>query len=388
MLNVVITVENTTSGYHFLGLVFNNQGNPISNAKVTVIYPNSTKTLFTNSSGYFSFYGKPIKIIIAHNGQQKSISLLSYHSYVSVLEFYNCLVLGYALIIGYNGKTAKVIIFISNITLYFYKRATSIGFPPTKNIVLANVTIGQSMRIFKVTIPKGISFVYAVYKINGGYSSEGAPFNLIPLIEVNFLEFIGAFTSYYFSLAFIFLFIYIAYQMFGKLKERGLPLLLARPITRGELYFTRYFSGVLAIFVATAIFTLATSLTAMTLFKFIPSVIIPALLAYSFFNIVVWYSLSFLFYSKLSPSAGLGVSIATWFVFYIGLSFPSLFYPNIANYLKYYVSPISIASIFSNYLTTYSMPSGIILPVSVVVGLLWISVPVIVGYLLFKKIDI
>ena len=380
-VNVVVTAENTTSGYHFLGLVFDNQGNPISNAKVTVVCSNSTKTLFTNSSGYFSFYGTPIKIIVTYDGQQKSISLPSYQSYANVSEFYNYFVPGYVLIIGYNGKTAKVIAFIPNITLYFLN-GTTFRFPPTKNIALGNVTIAQSMRIFTVTIPKGTSFVYAVYKIDEGYSSGGAPFNSILLIEANFLEFVGAFTSYYFSLAFSIIFIYIAYQMFGKLKERGLPLLLARPITRGELYFTRYFSGVLALVLSALIFSLATSIMFVAYTGVFLSYYTMIILAFTFSNIIVWYSLSYLFFSKLSPSKGLGLSIGMFIV----LDFLVLIIPFIPSKLIYYFYPASFAFSLLNYLMTLSYP--ISPAISALAETVWIVVPVIVGYLIFKKIDV
>jgi len=72
-VNVAVTVKNTDEGYYFLGLVFDNYGNPISNAEV-IAYSNSTeKVYYTNSSGYFSFYGKPKKLLL-HITDNKSPS--------------------------------------------------------------------------------------------------------------------------------------------------------------------------------------------------------------------------------------------------------------------------------------------------------------------------
>jgi len=305
-VNVVVTVERTASEYHFLGLVFDNQGNPISNAKATVVCSNSTEIYYTNSSGYFSFYGKPIEIVLTHYGQQKSIkfstnySAASYsHYYINVSEFYNSYVPNSALIIGYNDNTAKIITFKPNTTLHFYK-GTTFYFSPAINELLDNITIVQSMKINTIRIPAGTTFVYAIYKMPDGYQSIGAPFNSAPLIETEFLQFIGTFMSYYFSLAFSIISIYVAYQMFGKLKDRGLPLILARPIIRSELYFTRYFSGVTAIILASLIFSLATSIMFTAYTGVFPSYDMTMLFAFVFSNIIVWYSLSYLFFSKFS----------------------------------------------------------------------------------------
>lgn len=364
-----------------MGYVFNNQGNPVPNAKV--IYDGNVA--YTNSSGYFVINSTVPSLTVSYDGEEKDLTFLLGVAY-NISEFYNFLGEG-VLVTGYNGSYGKVISIIPSPTLYFYDQSGKI---------IGNFTAPSStstIEVFEAPIPKGTFFITVNQEVqvtsflNLTAVSKLVLFTPLPKAEyllstsiVEDVEFI--------SLAFIFLFIYVAFQMFGKLKERGLPLLLARPITRGELYFSRYFSGVLAIFVATVVFTLAVSLTVTTLFKFLPTAIIPALIAYSFFDVVVWYSLSFLFYSKLSPTAGLGVSIAAWFVVYITLEFSALFYPSIANDLTYYVSPTSIATIFANYLVTFSLPSNVILPLSVVDELLWISVPVILGYLIFKKMDV
>jgi len=364
-----------------IGYVFNNQGNPIPNAEVT--YGGSV--IHTNSSGYFVINGSVHSLTVSNNGEEENLIFLLGVAY-NVSDFYNFIGQG-ILVTGYNGTYGKVISIVPSPSLYFYD---------SNGKIIGNFSAAQStspIEAFNAPIPKGTVFLTVDQKIqvtnlfNFTALSKLEQFTPLPkaeyLLSTSLVGDVGLI-----SLAFIFLFIYIAYQMFGKLKDRGLSLILARPITRGELYLTRYFSGVLAMLVSIVIFTLATSLTVMTLFKFFPTVILPALLAYSFFNVIVWYSLSFLFYTKLSPTAGLGVSIAAWFLLNIGLSLPSLFYPSIANYLTYYVSPTSITNIFSHYLATFSLPSGVIIPISVVVELLWISVPVIFGYLTFKKMDV
>jgi len=387
-VNVVVTVEKTASEYHFLGLVFDNQGNPISNAKVTVVCPNSTEIYFTNSSGYFSFYGKPIEIIVTHNGQQKSIkfntnySVASYsHYYINVSEFYNSYVPNSALIIGYNGNTAKVIAFKPNVNLHFYKE-TTFYLTPAINELLSNITIAQSMKIVTITIPAGTTFVYAIYKLPGGYQSIGAPFNSAPLIETEFLQFIGTFMSYYFSLAFSIIFIYIAYQMFGKLKDRGLPLILARPITRGELYFTRYFSGITAMVLSSLIFSLATSMMFTAYTGVFPSYDMTMLFGLVFSDIIVWYSLSYLFFSKFSPSKGLGLSIGIFIV----LDFLVLIIPFVPSKLAYYLYPASFAFSLTNYSLTLNYPINPV--ISATVETVWVVTTTILAYLTFKRIDV
>ena len=340
-VNVAVIVENTTSGYHFLGLVFDNQGNPISNANVTVVCPNSTKVFYTNSSGYFSFYGKPTKIVVTHNGQQKSITLIDTYishyfripryitsyisSYANVSKFYNSVFLGiyrvYALIIGYNGNTAKVITLVPNVTFYFYNTTNNITFPPSKNIVVGNVTIAQPMKIYTITIPKGTLSVYASYTPKNGRGADLYDlFYSIPPTEHDFLSYVGGSSFISFTFAFSIIFIYVAYQMFGKLKERGLTMLLARPITRGEIYFIRYFSGVLALILATLIFSLASSTIFAVYTGVLPTFPMIIIFAYLFFYIIVWYSLSYLIFSKFSSITALGLSIAIFFA--IGFILP------------------------------------------------------------------
>ena len=371
------------NGGEVIGYVFNNEGNPIPNA--TVSY-NGTVT-HTNSSGYFIMDKIVPYLLVSYDNEEKNLTFIQGVAF-NISSFYNFFN-GEIVVTGYNGSYGKVISVIPSPTLYFYDETGQ---------VIGNFTAPHStslIEVFNAPIPKNTIYITVNQEVK-----VTSLFNFTALSKLEQLRFTPLPKTEYLlsdsivgdigliSLAFIFLFIYIAYQMFGKLKERGLSLLLARPITRGELYFTRYFSGVLAIFVATTVFTLAVSLTALALFKFIPATIIPALIAFSFFNVIVWYSLSFLFYSKFSPTAGLGLSVASWFVLDIALSLPALFYPKIANDINYYVSPTAITSIFSNYLLYFSMPSNVIIPLSVVVELLWISVPVVLGYLIFKRMDL
>ena len=397
-VNVAVTVENTDAGYHFLGLVFDNYGNPISNAKV-IAYSNSTeKVYYTNSSGYFSFYGKPTKIVVTYNGQQKSLILIGalvtysgpssslteylFHyqpSYVNVSDFYNSISFFNDVIIGYNGHTAKVIALVPNVTLCFYKKFTFPGTQTPNTNLLGKVTIHQPLKFSTITIPKGTSVIYSTSEFAGSTDQ----FLPIPLLETELLSSIATGTFSIFSFVFTIVFIYVAYQMFGKLKDKGLSLLLARPITRGEVYFTRYFSGIIALVIATLIFSLATSATLAKFSGVFPSYDALIFFAFAILNVITWYSLSYLIFSKFSSTTGLGLSIGTYFVLGFLLSFLALALPKNA---VYYFLPTSFASSLLYYSINASYPINP--AISALVEALWIVIPVAVGYLLFKRIDV
>jgi len=401
-VNVVVVIENTTSGFHLLGLVFDNQGNAISNAKVDVIYPNSSKTLYTNASGYFSLYGKaPQKITVNYNGQEKSLSLNSTYlpihiiasnalylkalqnSYANVSRTYNYFVEGYALIIGYNGHIAKAITFMPNMTFYFYKKSPEeFGYPIPKEGLIGNLTVSQPLTITTITVPKDTVVIYAVrHYADGEFQAGAGNFETVPPIEIDFLYDVGIGTSYLFSFTFGIIFIYIAYQTFGKLKDRGLQLLLARPITRGELYFTRYFSGVLSMLTAALLFSLATSIIFVIYIGIFPTYDMTILFSLVFLNVIAWYSLSFLLLSKLSPSAGLGLSVGIYIVLNLLLILPIL-----PGKLTYYFYPTSFALSVLYYSVNFSYPINPV--ISALVETAWVIIPVLVGYLIFKRIDV
>jgi len=399
-VNVAVTVEHTSSGYHFLGLVFDNYGNPISNAEV-IAYSNSTKEVYhTNSSGYFSFYGKPTKIVVTYNGQQKSLILIGalvtysgpssslteylFHyqpSYLNVSDFYNHISPFNDVIIGYNGHTAKVIALVPNVSLYFYNKFPNefTTFQAPKTGFLGNITISQPLKFVTITIPKGTSVIYSTSEFTGSTDQ----FLPIPLLETELLSTIATGTFSIFSFVFTIIFIYVAYQMFGKLKDKGLSLLLARPITRGEVYFTRYFSGVIALVIATLIFSLATYATLAEFSGVFPSYDMLILFAYAILNVITWYSLSYLIFSRLSSTTGLGLSIGTYFVLSFLLSSLALALPKNT---VYYFLPTSFASSLLYYSINASYPINP--AISAIVEALWIVIPVVVGYLLFKRIDI
>ena len=204
-LNVVFTRTNTSVGWQFIGLVFNNQADPISNAKVTVVCPSSTKVYYTNSSGYFSIYCKSpsMNIIVSYKGQQKSIfinvvypvslvqpitvkttyaskeyvtlyesdvmpSILPYsppYAYANVSPLYNYFSEGFAIITEYNGNTAKVITFLPNVTLYFYNSCPHIlTNPPIKNGLIGNVSISQPLKTYTIAMSKGTSAIIASHE--------------------------------------------------------------------------------------------------------------------------------------------------------------------------------------------------------------------------------
>ncbi|BFI76849.1 hypothetical protein [Sulfurisphaera ohwakuensis] len=411
--NVIVTVsQNQASGvYHIVGFAFDNDGNPLSGVTIKI----DNNTYVTNSSGYIvvdtstfpssikANYNGEEKVILHVNSNHISVGFNSFGSSVQTSNqienpFINTIIfanisklvdyssityasqpffLVFYVIAGYNSTTAHFIFAgIGNFSVEFRNLNNSV----IKTINLSVNGIKDSV----IQIPSNVFYIY-VGVPNVSLSGTGMP--LEPEIEFEIVTpMLGAVGL--FSFAFIIIFIYVAYVMFGKLKDRGLDFILSRPITRGQLYFTRYFSGVISTLVASLLFSLAISITSYSLLHFIPSFIAYYMFIYTFTIVLVWYSISYLFYSLTSPTAGLGISIALYFIVDIAISVISLLYPSLNNVLSYYINPSSVSSLISYYMLYLHFPKGVNLGVSIISQLLWIILPILGGYIIFKRLNI
>ncbi|BFH72366.1 hypothetical protein SJAV_03100 [Sulfurisphaera javensis] len=421
------TYSNITHSLHVLGLVFDNNGNPLSNVKVylkliyptvsniNIVYYNSVKdpemySFTTNASGIFSYNLTSIKIpltivlIVNYNKQNEtSISLarIAPYSYPSgpiyiftfenITEFTNTptsfispfglgesFFYGYPIItiFGYNGETAHLIVAGNGtFAVKFYNKVGG------KLLGETNVTV-NGIGNFIIHIPSGTSYISV---ITSKVYTQNFRFLPIPEIESELGE--AMFSSAgIFLFGFGIIFIYIAYSIFGRLKNAGLIFILSKPITRTQFYLIRYFAGILSILLSSLVFSLAIGISSLILLKLVPSLLIIYFFISIFVGIIVWYTLEFFLSTLLSPIASLGLGIVLYFILNVLFSILVLVFPKDAISLQYYISPTSLQSALTYYATNYNF-SGFNVGISILSEILWITIPLLIGIWRFRKMD-
>ena len=205
--------------------------------------------------------------------------------------------------------------------------------------------------------------------------------------------------------------LYLVYIYVAKPRSQGaLEFVLARPITRLELYITRLFAGVLVVLTATALFyaalVLAIYLLTGVLLDLYSFVLLFAGLALA---LIAFYSLCYLLSALTSGTRYLVASIVTYIVFAILWSL--LVYLVIislkgftlslteelakAQYISYYFTPLGVHNFMQYYYLVY-IGGGQSTAIEAVVNpwlvgistATWIIAPLAIGWLLFKKANL
>ncbi len=199
-------------------------------------------------------------------------------------------------------------------------------------------------------------------------------------------------------------FLYLAYVMLAKPKATGaLEFILARPVTKWDLYMTRFLSGVLVALVSSAIFVVALDIASLALWgiTFSPYILTIMFLAL-FVGLTAWYSFCYMIASGIKSSSGyLAISIVLYLLFAmfwglivflimmatgIGISTSG------AESLSYKINlfnPVKISDLILYYMRLHY---GLVSPIDWInpaivacISIAWIIVPFIIGYLLFRK---
>lgn len=215
--------------------------------------------------------------------------------------------------------------------------------------------------------------------------------------------------------------LYLAYIYIAKPRSQGaLEFILARPITRRELYVTRYIAGVLVITLSTTLFYIAMIVAVWLLFG-VWLELYPGLLLYSglLASLIAFYSLCYLVSTMTRGGLYLALSILIYLFFTIAIeiiqslvlitmiSTPSI---EINPYVEYqvlryrirYFNPLGTWDFAIYYALKYydynAIITGIgsqdpladvVLPWAVILSsLLWIIIPLILGWLIFKKANL
>jgi ABC-2 type transport system permease protein len=206
--------------------------------------------------------------------------------------------------------------------------------------------------------------------------------------------------------------LYLVYIYVAKPRAQGaLEFVLARPITRREIYTTRYFAGILVITVVTVLFYTAL-LLGVYYFTGILLDLYPSLILFSglLLSSLAFYSLCYMLSTLTSGTRYIVVSIILYILFsflwvlvvYLvivalkGITIGLSEFITKTIYTSYYFNPLGVYQFMQYY---YTVHVGISLVEDLLkdivnpwlVGLstaAWITIPVILGWLRFKKISL
>jgi ABC-2 type transport system permease protein len=242
--------------------------------------------------------------------------------------------------------------------------------------------------IVSLDIPNGANCVVVEYYLPGSPTFVDASITPVhPLTSLGYevLPYYPRALAFYVGF-FPFVAIYLAYSMFTNPRSNGaLEFLLARPVTKGILYFNRLMANLLTVLVSSVIVN-TVAVLAISLYTGIPiaSYIIIMETLGIFTYVSAYVSLTYMFGGLTKESKlALGIPVLLSIVLPL-ISFLAPLFPNVP-WLAY-VSPLVLESYINDKIFNISQPLS--LSGSVVSAALWVTVPAIIGYVAFKKEDI
>jgi len=401
---------------HVYGIVFNNMGQPVSGTTICVHYSGGVMNTTTSSEGLFNLsipYSNSSYAIVKYDGMVRNVSLIG----GSV-----ALVSGpYVGNVGINGiihvaKGINNVVLFTNISMFNDLGGLSNPYSPYDPIFIAIMNHNHLVMFTYESLNVSLSFLQAnsnVLAVNSsGVVLKEYNFSLKPFTpvyttievpsEANYVSILSNLysgntpysqspilyteivTGYFSAMGlfldfFPFVVIYLAYAMFAKPRDTGaLEFILARPITKGELYMTRFSANAITAIIASFLinispnvaFILIAGLYLSPQFILLAS-IIPMTLLLTYLSITYMYA-------SLIKSSGiaLGLGMGTYIIIQV--------IPVIGN--EDYIVPASISQAIYSYLegATISVNVGL----ELLSTILWIVVPLVIGYLVFKRKDI
>ncbi len=198
--------------------------------------------------------------------------------------------------------------------------------------------------------------------------------------------------------------LYLAYVLMAKPRSMGaLEFILARPITRLDLYLTRYFAAVLTGLVLSIAVVLGLGLSTTLILGITPD--ITALLTITlglFLALTAIYSVYYALATSIRSGLYLAISIILYLIFTIFWQTIVIIYAYVTGQLfdfqkltelisySYYYNPVGAVNLLLTMLQkSYGLSSIEINPYYVGLSVaLWIIVPFILGYLRFRRINL
>lgn len=410
-LNVIGVSIQKGNGVKVIGYIFNNHGIPINNAQINV---NGT-SYTTNASGFFelnlpNFHFKPITV--SYNNQK--IEFLPLPVFVNGSRYLSSA--GYVqksnyvfVIVNNNGK-GTLILAADNpnnqkVYVSFLENSSSFNITNISFKYVGNVT--NYINFYHLQTPHSIKYLVVqvrspspfAFQTVEEYSPDGY---IIPtLISIMMVEISS------FSFIFPAVMLYLAYILFAKPRDAGaLKFILARPITRKELYINRYLGGVLTAIVSSLLLAFLIYATLSILLSssgVLLPIDVPLILFVSTSGALIgFFSLVYMLPSFIrSGGIVLGISIFFFLFFQIGLSTIAEIIAYITGHISelsnilneiYYLNPLGAEAFGTYYLEVQygitSTVSSIHLPLVILSSIAWIVVPFIIGLIKFNKINI
>jgi len=419
-LNVIGVSIQKYNETEVIGYVFNNHGNPINNAQIIA----GGSSYRTNASGYFElnlpqFYFEPIAV--SYNNQKIEFIPLpvfengsEYLSAEGVVEGFGYgtqnniqnITLKYAFVVINNNGKGTLILAIDNpnnqgVYVNFANYSSSFAIPNTSFKYVGNVT--GYINFYHLQTPSSIEFLSVQVKSLGPYTTEYYPDgSAITSLVSGIIGVIGGFTFIFAAIM-----LYLAYILFSKPRDTGaLKFILARPVTRRELYINRYLGGVLTAIISSFLLTFL-SYSTLSILVSSSGILLPVdfpliLFVSTSAALIGFFSLVYMLPSFIkSGGEMLGISIFLFLLFQIG---PSVIAAIIAFttghineiiqiiYGSYYFSPLGAESFGIYYLGleygTQPAVSSVHLPLVILSSIIWIAIPFIIGLIKFNKINI
>jgi ABC-2 type transport system permease protein len=411
------------------GIVFNNMGQPVSGATICVHYSGGVMNTTTSSEGLFNLSIPYSNMFYASN----NLYAIASNSLYAIVK-YDGMVRNVSLFGGSTGWVTHVVLFTNTSTFYdlgvpypypylyyvpmfitimnhnhlvmfTYERLNvslsflqnnsngqtvdSSGVSGAKVLKEYNFSLKPFIPVYTtIEVPSEANYVRILYNssmTNNPYSQSPIPYSQSPILYTNIV-------ASYFSAMGLFLFyfpfvvIYLAYAMFAKPRDTGaLEFILARPITKGELYMTRFSANAITVIIASFLinlspyvaFILKAGLYLSPKFILLAS-IIPMTSLLTYLSITYMYA-SLIKSGWITLGLGIGTYIIIQVISAIGYS---------VNYtlIEGYIVPGSISQAIASYLegATISVNVGL----ELLSTILWIVVPLVIGYLAFKRTDI
>ncbi|MEJ2774608.1 ABC transporter permease subunit [Stygiolobus sp. CP859M] len=436
-LNLLALCYHSVKNSFITGIVFNNQGEPLPDAKVLVMHDGEVvNSTVTNNQGTFNIdIGYPLPL----NTSESTPNIVVEVEYNGLTRFWSSVPqysgTGYgALSSGVNYGVIPIISSSElwklnvNLPLIFSKSSESgiailqefgdnliilspdnltleLGFfhnisqfnvnspLPIKKVV--NVSAFKP-EIVSLNIPNGTNYVVVEYYLPGSPTSIDTYISAVyPHTDLWY----NVLYNYpnplvFYSLLFPFIAIYLAYSMFADPRSNGtLEFLLARPVTKGILYFNRFMANLLTVLVSSIIFNAVAALVILLITGIlIPSYTIIMETLGTFSNLSAYVSLTYMSggltrQSKLALAIPISLYLVLLAIVFSASSFPSM--PWLV-----YVPPLVLENYINDQILITLQPQ-ILTPVqplsllgSVVSAALWVTVPAIIGYVAFKKEDI
>jgi len=439
-ISVIGVATNTGNNtIKIIGVVLDKNGNSISNAEVYILSNKTTiASTTTNSSGYFTLTLTPqinLEINIKSNEGNTSINIpqfINIPQSSAVFMKPSSFVYGslgspvpYPSSVQVSVSSSQVGAILTNINKYT-KTGTLVIAMTEPNYDVYYTTTSPTTRggLTAMPVPSNLTYNYlgkvtdyiSIFNININFSDNYLALKLQYKNSTNYLAFSYSLTSIAesrivtstisslgpFAEFFPVIFLYLVYAMVAKPRSTGaLEFLLARPVTRREIYINRYIAGILTAFTASGILIITTYISMNILIG-------KTLDAYSFLllyigisgSLIAFFSLMYSISTFLRSALYLGLSIGLymllymfWNVFVILYTFTTQSNLYDILYLTYYFNPNGLY----NFITYFIQDNyGVMLTKTTVINniaiiassLAWIIVPTILGYLKFKKINL